>query len=205
MSLPFWRKKVTTASGPDEVAVPVAILDPMPMQIVQNDETEQETVPVEVKGSYLPPIAGVQTEYFVQVPGIGTGSAYADGDAFGSLIKLSDVFRSDKRSGTIVKVVLYDLDDEGLPVDFVFFRRSVTATADNSAFAISDTDNLASVGFISVTDFRNWGNNQLGQNITDRLWCTSDSTDLYLLLVIRGAANVAAGSEPWITVSVVPN
>lgn len=125
-----------------------------------------------------------------QVPGIGTAAAYATGDAFGDKFVI-DV----PLEGMISNLVFYDLDDEGIAKDLVMFAEDFTATADNAAFAVSDDDLLNSVGTISVDQFYDFGNNQMGIGRPawgyvahhPRLWCQ---------FVTRGADNIAAGSIP---------
>lgn len=184
MGLIYWRSKR------NNVNEQVSEENPFPVQIVQED--------------YLPPQAGGQITRLVKVPGIGTASPYAAGDAFGTLVTLPDVFRLNKNAGNIVKVVLYDLDDEGLQKDLIFYARSVTTTADNVAYAPSDIDLLASVGALSLTSFVNLSSNQIG-TWTGNLHVMSQDRNLYVRLVTQGADNIAAGSEPWLAVTVIPD
>ena len=74
---------------------------------------------------------------YMEVPGIGTGAVYAAGEAFGSKFH----FNVPKR-GVIQTVIMLDLDDEGIETELWLFRNDFTATADNSAFAITDLDLL---------------------------------------------------------------
>lgn len=163
--------------------------------------------PVALAQRLLPPIEGRTVWRMVQVPGIGTGAAYADGDAFGGLITFPEVFRAEKRSGVIVAVLLFDLDDEGLALDMPLFARPITPTADNGPFALSDDGLLACRGAVAIPTaaFWNWGSNQLAVVKDVGLWVQSDDTNLYTQLVARGALNIAAGAIPWLGVVVLPD
>lgn len=137
-----------------------------------------------------------QTEPLL-IPGIGTGAAYAAGDAFGTKFYFTVPIE-----GVISNVVLLDFDDEGIQKDLVLFKEDFTATADNSAFSVSDGDLANCIGAVSVNTFYNFGANQLGTGTpafgynltkasnngnTARLWCQ---------VVTQGADNIAAGSIP---------
>lgn len=153
----------------------------------------------------LPPIAGRTVQRIVQVPGIGTGSAYADKDAFGTLITFRDVFRAEKRSGTITGVFLIDKDDEGIQVDVPLYVRAITATADNSALALSDDDLMACRAKLSITDYFDGANGQFGQSVDAAKWVEGEDTNLYTQLQIRGSANISAGAIPWVGITVIPD
>jgi hypothetical protein len=141
----------------------------------------------------------------LKIPGIGAGAAYADGDAFGTLIQLPGVFRAGAWSGAIVGAFLLDLDDEGVQVDVPLFVQPFTPTADNSAFAPSDADLLNLRGVLSIDTFTNWSNNQFGRSSGSPWWVSGTSTSLWTQLVIRGAATIAAGAEPSLGLVVVPD
>lgn len=203
MSIFFWRK--TRDLAPENAqAVAVTEDTPLPVQIFNNED--EDPARVQVDQNRLPPVAG-ETRLIgpYQIPGIGTGAAYADGDAFGTVLQFHDCFRPERCSGTIVAVLFFDLDDEGVNKDIPFFIQPITATADNSAFAPSDIDLLAWRGTISISSYNNWGNNQAGQDVTTRLWIKSDSPHLWTQIVTRGADNIAAGAIPWIALVVAPD
>lgn len=187
MNLLFWKPR--TESKYQEVSEE----HPLPVSIPEN-------------GQVLPPVAGQAITRRILIPGIGTASAYTDGDAFGTTFFIPSLFRPEKRSGVAVKVLLCDKDDEGFQVDLNFFSRAITATTDNSPFTPNDID-LADAweGTISVSNFYNWAVNQGGQNVDSRLWLNSETTGIWCQCTARGALNIAAGAEPWIKLTVVPN
>lgn len=183
MSTLWWRKGRESAQETTDE-------HPFPTQIIQSHN--------------LPPVSGNTVTRRVKVPGIGYASAYAAGDAFGTSFVFPALFRAEKPSGTITSVVIHDLDDENIQLDVPLFIAPFTATADNSAFAPSDNDNLNCRGVISVTTFSNWANNGLGEWNGSK-WINTVDGNIYTQIVAQGAPNIAAGKEPWIEITVVPD
>lgn len=132
-----------------------------------------------------------------QVPGIGTAAAYLTGDAFG----LSFSFAT-PRIGTISNVTFLDLDDEGIIKELVLFKSEFTATADNSAFSVSDADLLNCITVIEIVDFFDYGSNRVGI-ATPAFSYVAPKGRLYGQFVTRGADNIAAGSIPRFIITVV--
>lgn len=130
------------------------------------------------------------------VPGIGTAVAYAAGDAFGTKF-----FFTVPTEGLISNINFLDFDDEGIQKDLVLFTEDFTATADNSAFAVSDDDLLNCIGVISVTTFYNFGNNQVGTG-TPAFGYKAPNGRLYCQIVTQGADNIAAGAIPRVFIVV---
>lgn len=128
---------------------------------------------------------------FVDIAGIGTGAAYASGDAFGGKFTIEV-----PKSGRIETLIMLDLDDEGIETELWMFRGNFAATADNSAFAISDADLLRLEGIISVVNFANANNNRVGINNGLGLTYSAPEGVLYCQCVTRGAPNIAAGNIP---------
>ena len=168
----------TTASGRERQEV--GSEHPLFVQVKQTAESELN-VPVT---SHIFPSA------LTEIPGIGTGAAYATADAFG--IRFSIVVPVE---GTIAQVTFLDFDDEGLNKELVLFSREFTATADNSAFAPSDADLEFCLGVISIDTWYNYSSNQVGIAIP-AFHYTAPSGTLYGQFVTRGADNIAAGSVP---------
>lgn len=204
MSILFWRKARDTGQASVTQSVAVDEDNPLPVRPVSHEDDAPAQVAIAM--TRTPPVAG-ETRLIgpLQIPGIGTAAAYADGDAFGTVIKFHDCFRSEVCSGTIVGVLFYDLDDEGVNKDVPLFIREIAATTDNNAFAPSDSDLLAWRGTMAISTWFNWGSNQVGQNITDRLWIKAESPHLWTQIVTRGADNIAAGALPQIALLVVPD
>jgi hypothetical protein len=151
--------------------------------------TDGRPFPTKILGTALAAGPTVRTDR-IRVPGIGTASAYADGDAFGTRFTLAVPF-----DGIIGTVVFFDLDDEGIQKDIVLFDAEFTETADNSAFAVTDADLIRCVGVISVNAFYNFNANQIGVS-TPALAYTAPEARLWGQIVTRGADNIAASNIP---------
>lgn len=203
MSLIFWRKTRDTPVSANPESVAVTEDTPLPVRLLANEDDDAPRV--QLDQPYLPPVAGVTLERLVQIPGIGTASIYAAGDAFGTLITWHNVFRAEKCSGTIVGAYLIDLDDEGIQVDIPIWIRSFTTTADNSAFAPTDADVLGCRAVISITGFSNWNANQFGQYEGSPRWVRGESPHLYTQAVVQGTPTIAAGAVPWLGILIVPD
>ncbi len=202
MNLIFWRQ--TRDLAPDNAkAVPTTEETPFPVQTVDNEDSDPARVTIDMP--YQPPVSGQTVTRLVKVPGIGAAAEYADGDAFGTLIKLHDVFRPEKCSGTIVQVFFLDKDDEGKNKDVPIFIREFTATADNSAFAPSDDALMGCRTTISISTWSNWDSNQFGEASGANRWISGESPHLWTQIVTRSTDNIAAGSEPWIGIVVIPD
>ena len=132
------------------------------------------------------------------VPGIGTGVAYASGDAFGTRIRFGVPVE-----GTITNVIFLDNDDEGINKDLVLFEDEFGETADNAAFAVSDADLLRCVGVAHINSWANYANNQVGM-ANPGLGYSTKTGVLHAQLVTRGADNIAAGQLPYIFLVIAP-
>lgn len=134
----------------------------------------------------------------VPVPVTVFASAYASGDAFGNKFVLEGV----PEEGTISNVLFFDRDDEGLSKELVLFKADFTGTADDAAFAVTDADMANCIGVVSITNFYNFGANQIGQG-TPALSYRSPAKRLWCQMVTRGADNIAAGMVPDITLVIL--
>lgn len=145
-------------------------------------------------------ITGLTPTQMQDVPGIGTGAAYATGDAFGSRLILPVPVK-----GVIQSVTFVDKDNEKLAKDIYVFANDFTATADNAAFAPSDADLLNCVGFISLSggDFAANSANAVAHRDNIGLAYTAPSGYLYFQFVTRGADNIASGKIPQVQFVIV--
>ena len=131
------------------------------------------------------------------VPGIGTGAAYASGDAFGTRM----VFHVPVE-GTISNVVFFDKDDEGFDKELVLFDREFEQTADNSAFAPTDSELQKCVGVCFIDQWSNFSANQIGQAFPALSYVAPEGI-LYAQIVTRGVDNIAADNIPQIYLVIV--
>lgn len=118
---------------------------------------------------------------------VGT-ALYASGDALGSRFVIPNVVSADGGSAVLESVVVIDKDDEGVQIDFPLFTRVFTATADNAAFAVSDVDLESCIGVVSVSNYSDFANNQIGTARGLGLAFTiPEGRDLHCQAVVRGA------------------
>ena len=134
---------------------------------------------------------------WILIPGIGTASAYADLDAFGTLFELTHL----PKRGIFISARLLDLDDEGTnaKLEVHCFRERFTPTADNSALAITDAD--VRYGYeCSISIDNGYDNNTSFFVVKDdlRIQFFAPRRRLYAQCQTRGAPNIAAGSEPLV-------
>ncbi len=169
---------------------------PLPIQLAWREEgVEEGTVaddahplPVNVAGTTTTTVK--LTTVLTTIEGIGTGAAFTAAEAFGGRLVIPVPVE-----GTITTVVFHDYDDEGITKELVLFNDEFTATADNSAFAVSDADMRKCVGVISIATFFNFSGSQIGIS-TPALFYIAPKGLLYAQFVTRGADNIAAGSIP---------
>lgn len=204
MALLFWRKTKDTGSADESQNVEVNETYPLPVQLIQPDDNDYPPVRIPEDSGYQAPIAGRAFTRLYRVPGIGTGSAYADGDAFGTAFTLHDLMRPENPACWIVDVFLIDRDDEGLQVDVPIFIAPIASTTDNNAFAPTDIELLTWRRTFAITGFSNWSVNQGGQYEGSPQLIVGQGPHLYTQLVARGTINVAAGAEPYIGITVMP-
>lgn len=171
----------------------------------QQEVGRDTALPVEVKGNVQPPVAGQTITRIVTVPGIGTGSAYQAGDAFGTMITFPDVFRPEKLSGRIVSAFYIDRDDEGVSKYMPIYVRPITESTDNAAVALSLANAQACRGAVVIDTFADCAAFQIGVEANINLWVSGESPNLYTQLVTAGADNIAAGALPIIGIVVVPD
>lgn len=154
---------------------------------------------------YVPPDApslrvGRTMDSGYQQPGsIGTGAAYADGDAIGQMFRFPGCLRTDTMSGQLYSATYLDMDDEGLQVDLHLFTGKLTYTpTDNGAYSPDDAGMLTYVGTVSFTSFFNFGSNQVSVgSFSPIALANAPSTDIWGQVVARGALNIAAANLPY--------
>lgn len=132
----------------------------------------------------------------VRISGVGTGVAYASGDAFGSVL----TFEVPKK-GIISNVIFIDVDDEGIQKDLIIFPRYFTPTPDNDPFNVTDEFTQLALGWVRILDFMDLNNSQIGK-ATPALDYEAPEGRLYCQLITRGADNIAAGSLPYIFLTI---
>jgi hypothetical protein len=129
------------------------------------------------------------------VPGIVAAVAYAADEQFGTLFSFSAPSR-----GHIREVRFHDRDNEGLNKELWLFDSPVALAADNAAFALADADLLRVIGVLLFSTWYTATNNQIGfsPNIP-AMYDLGDGTKIWGALKTKGADDIAAGSEPWLS------
>ena len=131
------------------------------------------------------------------IPGVGAAAAYAAADQFGILFQIPAFQR-----GIIRELRFHDLDNEGIDKELILFRRSVTLAADNAAFTLGDVDNLAIIGFFTISTWVVLGStSQIGhsQNVPAQYDLGDGNTTIWGAFRTKGTDNIALGSEPQLS------
>lgn len=134
----------------------------------------------------------------VPIPGIGSGVAYAAGDAVGTAFRIPNAAREAGKGGTIETVVLIDRDNERIETDLVLFTQPISGTADNAAFDPDDRELAHCIGHVKITagEYVAFNDNAEGTVRTVGLtFQTDQEPHLYGQLVTRGAPNLAASTD----------
>ena len=134
---------------------------------------------------------------WMEIPGIGTGVAYAAADAFGGKFPIPVPSK-----GIIQTAMMLDLDDEGIETELWLFGEDFTATADNDPFAVSDADLPKLEVVIGIVNFANVANNQVGINNGLNLPYIIPGGRFWCQCVTRGAPNIAAANIPRVSLRI---
>lgn len=138
------------------------------------------------------PISTAQTT-FTNTPTI-SGSAYSAGFLLGGKQTITNAARAGKNSdetvsGLIQQVLLFDIGDEGVQVDVVFFDADPTGTTftERSALIVADADLTKIVGVVSLVTRVSFNDNGLlyARNLSIPFKCTTNNV-LYAAMVARG-------------------
>ena len=132
--------------------------------------------------------------------GIGTGAAYADKDAMGTVAGSIIV----PTQGTIETAKYFDLDDEGLQVDLWLFESAPADQTDNAAFSLTDAELQTVIDVISFASFSDAANGQFSIRRALGTCYTSPTGLIYFQLQARGALNIAASNLPAFQLEILP-
>ena len=167
---------------------------------LQEATTPAEVDPTEktlVHGSVYIKTRTVTTGFYI-VPGIVTGVAYTAGDAFGTKFSIPV-----PPAGVIQTACFLDKDDEGLETDLVVFTKNFVGTADNAAFAITDSELDGFLSTITFATFKDLGGAQVSTAAALGLAYVAPDGRLYCQLVARGAPNIAANNIPSLYLTIL--
>ena len=149
-------------------------------------------------------VATLETTALTTIPGIGTGVAYAAGDAVGTKFEITVPVK-----GVILALIFNDKDDEGIQMILVLFDADFTAAVDNAAWDVSDADMDKCVGYINLigatgtagtanVNYLDFGPSRIGQVVPPflQLPYTAPLGKLYGQWLTASTPNIAAGSIP---------
>ncbi len=140
-------------------------------------------------------------------------AAYATGEliGLGGVLKFPTAVPGDEgqtasQSGIIQSVIITDLGKQSANLDLLFFdaNPSNTTFTDQAAFDVDDADLINLIGVASVTDWKAFSDNSMGQELNLAMPFTLDAgATLYAALVSRGAPNYVAATDLTIRVGII--
>lgn len=141
---------------------------------------------------------------------VDTSTGYVSGDLVSTKLTFQSVGEfpaSDQRSsGLIQSVIVHDNSAEAINMDVVFFGSdpSNTTFTDNSAFDCHDDDLPKILGVASITDWKSFNDNAVGQALNLAIpYDLGVATDIYAAMVARASATFVATDDISITVGIL--
>ena len=131
------------------------------------------------------------------IPGVDT-AIYAAGDAFGTVFMVEV-----PKSGIIYSATFWDMDDEGLQTDFEIFRRAITTTANNAAWAPSDADILNLVTELSFVSFDDHGNSRTSELTNIGKAYSAPDRKFWVQAISRSTPTIAASNLPYFQLQIL--
>lgn len=149
----------------------------------------------------------LRVSYISRTPTI-TAGAYSANDAVGGLMTFAYAGASGATpdQGVILdSVIVTDLTTQNAALELWLFDQGFTATADNGAFTIIDTDMINFVAIVPISTYYNAADNSVAfaRNLGIPLPLASPAAALYGQLVTRGTPTYASTSDLRITLGIV--
>lgn len=143
----------------------------------------------------------------VAQPVVSASPDYSAGDAIGSAaLDFTAAVRVAAGNGFIRSVTIRSKVDITAQIDVVFFNAVPAATiTDNGAVAFGTSDLTKMIGFAKVTDWVNLGTIAVGYKECNVPIKLASGTDIYAVLVARGAINLASTSDIDVEIAVDQN
>lgn len=141
-------------------------------------------------------MAKIVRQSFTLVPVIDT-NIYADGDAMGGLLTLSDVLRDSMLSGRIESITVIDQAKQSSALEIYFFNSAVTAGTNNVAYNPSDADIAECLGVVKVVaaDYNATANQSVATLKPELSFQKTAGNDLYAQVVCGGTPTYGAATE----------
>lgn len=97
-----------------------------------------------------------------------TAGAYSALDAVGGMLTFTGLFKAQNAGAALVGMVITDLAKQNAGLVLVLFNQTFTATADNAAFDVSDTDILNIIGYVGVlaADYKSFNDNSIAVGVS---------------------------------------
>lgn len=156
-------------------------------------------------------LSAAQTVRIVQAQPTVDTNAYAAGDLIGAAaLDFGNPLGSERKelAGLIQSVTIIDLAAQAADIDVVFFDENPSNTTfnDNAAFDPADADLDNVVGVASITDWKSFNDNAVGQvhNLAIPFVLDGIYDKLYGALVSRGTPTFVAATDVTIRVGVMP-
>lgn len=145
--------------------------------------------------------------YVSQTPTV-TAGAYSANDAVGGMMTFVNAGASgvDVEQGVILdSVIVTDKGKQDALLDLVLFNQGFTATADNGAFTIVDTDLPNIVAVVAISTYYDAADNSVAfaRNLGIPLPLAIPGSALYGQLVTRGTPTYASASDLAVTLGIV--
>lgn len=146
-----------------------------------------------------------QSKIISVTPVISSGVAYTANDALGDLMTFTGATGA-KRTGVLTSLLLLDKAKQNAQIDIVCWKSSVTATADNAAWAISDADNMKAQMAVSIptTAYIDVGGSSIAviSGIAEA-FATDASDSLYCQMATRGTPTYGSVSDIQVTLGIL--
>ena len=142
----------------------------------------------EIGSSNPLPISLPLTRVFVSDLTLDNSGAYASGDTLADILEVTNAVGTTAGTATIQEITLIDTDDQGQPLDLIFYDSTVTLSAKNAAWSISTTDAKNSLGHISIdsADYKTFGSHKQATVPGTIGIQPASGTSIYLGVISRG-------------------
>lgn len=132
-----------------------------------------------------------------------TANSYVTGDRLGSIMTLTDVVRNDLNIGAgtcrLESIHIIDKAAQSPVIDIWFFNALPTiASADRTAFDLTDANALLSIGAVSIG--ASWSNStsngvNIGNGNLGKIMQISTGTNIYAVAIMRSSATFASTTD----------
>lgn len=145
---------------------------------------------------------------YVDVTPVVDLAAYSSGDLIGHAVMEFDLDKHGKveKGGILQSVIITDLAKQNATLDVVFFATNPTATSftDQAEFDIDDADLIRIIGVATVSDWKSFKDNSVGQELQLALpFIMAGGNTLYGAIVARGTPDFVSTSDLTIRIGVL--